>query len=239
MSMISSATKCQSRRRLVLTERPFFLYTSRSVIEKRPAAMDEHIQTRKGYSYRLVNIDCLRTSARFNVVMDLEESVLALLPYLAACLPGCNYVHGSEVVNLMEDGHIVGIYPQQITITDVEGHPEADRFCQEYFNRIREVARRQDHITPVYDKRPTLGVLDILRALPKTNCGLCGSPTCMAFAASVFRRETPLSGCPPFIDALDEHRDLLRELQAQGYKVPSATNDPARGRNSSRTHPRS
>jgi ArsR family metal-binding transcriptional regulator len=185
--------------------------------------MDEHIERREGYSYYLINIDCLRTSTQFNVVMDLEASIQDLLPYLAACLPGCNYVHGSDVIDLMDAGHIVGIYPKQITMTSVEGQEEAERLCGEYFARIRDAEERRGTIAPVYKARSTLGVLDILRALPKTNCGDCSSPTCMAFAASVFRREADLSACPPFLKSLDEQEELLQALRANGYRVPEGS----------------
>jgi len=181
--------------------------------------MDEHIRKREGYSYYLINIDCLRTSTQFNVVMDLEASVQDLLPYLAACLPGCNYVHGSDVIDLMDAGHIVGIYPKQITMTSVEGEEEAERLCSEYFARIRNAEEKKVTIKPVYKARSTLGVLDILRALPKTNCGACSSPSCMAFAASVFRREADLSACPPFMESSDKQRDLIQALRANGYRV--------------------
>ena len=201
--------------------------TSRNA-EGRSTSMDEHIQRRIGYSYYLVNIDCLRTSTEFNVVMNLEASIEALLPYLAACLPGCNYVLGSDVINLMDAGHIVGIYPKQITMTSVAGKEKAERLCRKYFERILDTKRRKSAITPVYNKRSTLRVLDILRALPRTNCGACSSPTCMAFAAQVFRREVPVSACPPFMDALEKHGDLLRELRAHGYKVPINDHAPLR-----------
>jgi ArsR family metal-binding transcriptional regulator len=185
-----------------------------------PVIMDEHIQRRSSYSYYLTNIDCLRTSTEFNVVMDLDASIQDLLPYLAACLPGCNYVHGSDVINLMDSGHIVGIYPRQITMTMVKSMEEAERLCREYFERIQDVDRRKDTIMPVYRKRSSLSVLDILRALPKTNCGACSCPTCMAFAAQVFRREADISGCTPFMEAWEEHGDLLQAMRTQGYRVP-------------------
>ncbi len=184
--------------------------------------MEEHIQKRDGYTYYLTNIDCLRTSTEFNVVMDLDASIQELMPYLAACLPGCNYVHGSDVINLMESGHIVGIYPRQITMTMVKGMEEAERLCREFFERIQDADRRKDTITPVYKKRSTLGVLDILRALPKTNCGDCSSPTCMAFAAQVFRREADISTCSPFMDEIEKHGDLLQQMRAHGYSVPTS-----------------
>jgi len=182
--------------------------------------MDEHIRRRRGYSYYLVNIDCLRTSTLFNVVMDLEASIEDLLPYLAGCLPGCNYVHGSNVIDFMDAGHIVGIYPLRITITGVEGDEEAERLCSGYFDSIEEVREKRETLTPVYDRRTTLTLLDILHALPRTNCGACSSPSCMAFAARVFRREAPVSDCPPFLDVLAKHRDLLREMRAHAYEVP-------------------
>lgn len=192
-----------------------------------PETGGEHIERRDGYSYCLVNIDCLRTSTGFNVVMDLDASIEDLLPYLAACLPGSNYVHGSGVIDRMDAGHIVAIRPGQITITGVEGREEAERLCRETFEKIRDAERRRDSITPVYNQRPTLNVLSILRALPRTNCGECASPTCMAFAARVFRREADLAACPHLLP--EKAPDLVRELRAHGHEVSApdaATSGP-------------
>lgn len=42
-----------------------------------------------------------------------------------------------------------------------------------------------------------LSVVDLYRdILPKTNCGDCGFPTCMAFAGMVVSEKHPLTGCP-------------------------------------------
>ena len=182
--------------------------------------MNPETVTRPGYSFYLVNISCLPNSEHFNVIMDLEESVEEVLPYLASILPGCTYTHGTGVINHMDTGHIVGIYPRRITITDVVGTDEAERLCREYMDRINHVVRHRDEIDPVYQKRPTLTVLDILRSLPKTNCGLCGVPTCMAFAAKVFRREEAIGSCEPLVREQDRCRDLFLQLQANGYPIP-------------------
>ena len=97
-------------------------------------------------------------------------------------------MHGSGVINLMDAGHIVAIYTEQITLTDVRGAEEAAALCRSYYERILKVLARKDAITPLYEARLTLGVLDIYRMLPRTNCGICQLPTCMAFAA---RRPSP------------------------------------------------
>ncbi|MDH5742156.1 MAG: acetyl-CoA decarbonylase/synthase complex subunit gamma [Candidatus Aminicenantes bacterium] len=41
-----------------------------------------------------------------------------------------------------------------------------------------------------------LSGLDIFKLLPKTNCGDCGVPTCMAFAMKLAQKKAELSACP-------------------------------------------
>jgi ArsR family metal-binding transcriptional regulator len=172
-----------------------------------------------GYSFHLVNIECMPSSARFNVVMELEEPIGELLPYIAAAFPGCNYTHASGVVNFMDSGHIVSIRPDHVTITDVGGEEQAAEYCRKYFRAIRDIGGRKDRITPVYESRPRVQVLDIYLALPQTNCGQCRAGACMAFAAQVFRREARMGECPPFMEKAEAHRPLLEQLQANGYEL--------------------
>lgn len=48
--------------------------------------------------------------------------------------------------------------------------------------------------------------LDIFKLLPKTNCGECGVPTCMAFAMKLAAKSAELAACPY---ASDEAKDKL------------------------------
>lgn len=56
-----------------------------------------------------------------------------------------------------------------------------------------------------------LSGLDIFKKLPKTNCGECGFPTCMAFAMKLAARQSELDKCP-YVS--DEARDELSEASA-------------------------
>ena len=49
-----------------------------------------------------------------------------------------------------------------------------------------------------------LSGLDIFKLLPKTNCGECGVPTCMAFAMKLAAKNAELSACPYASDAAKE-----------------------------------
>ncbi len=51
-----------------------------------------------------------------------------------------------------------------------------------------------------------LSGLDIFKLLPKTNCGDCGVPTCMAFAMKLAQKKAELSSCP---HASDEAKAAL------------------------------
>jgi acetyl-CoA decarbonylase/synthase complex subunit gamma len=43
--------------------------------------------------------------------------------------------------------------------------------------------------------------LDIFKQLPKTNCGKCGQPTCLAFAMKLAQKQVSLDQCPDVSDA--------------------------------------
>jgi hypothetical protein len=70
--------------------------------------------------------------------------------------------------------------------------------------------------------------LEIYKVLPKTNCGHCGVPSCMAFAAQILQGLKSLHDCPYLskdcIDRIspriirrrtpdDEHEEVIRRLQ--------------------------
>lgn len=182
--------------------------------------MQQNITRCEGYSFTLINIDCLRDSTHFNIIMDLETSIEDLFPYLAARLVGCTYTHGTGFINLMDAGHIVSIYPKQITITDVADSGEAGSLCEKYFKRIQDVEASRSSIVPVFRKRSTVTVMDIFRSLPKTNCGMCEAATCLAFAAKVFRREICIDACEPLRGSPEQCRGLMEQLSENGYPMP-------------------
>lgn len=62
-----------------------------------------------------------------------------------------------------------------------------------------------------------LSVVDLYRdILPKTNCGECGHPTCLAFAGQVVADGLSLAGCPHLSD--ETVARCTRELNAQYAK---------------------
>ena len=58
--------------------------------------------------------------------------------------------------------------------------------------------------------------LDIYKQLPKTNCGECGSPTCLAFAMKIAAKQASLDECPY---VTDEAKDALGSASQPPIKL--------------------
>ena len=58
-------------------------------------------------------------------------------------------------------------------------------------------------------------VMEVLKRLPRTNCGDCGRPTCLAFATQVIKEGEDLGKCP-HLTAGDEFGELIRAQQQAG-----------------------
>ncbi len=59
-------------------------------------------------------------------------------------------------------------------------------------------------------------VLELLKALPRTNCGDCGQSTCMAFATQVIKEGKDLALCPHLPPATQELAEAISRQQEKG-----------------------
>lgn len=59
-------------------------------------------------------------------------------------------------------------------------------------------------------------VMDVLKTLPRTNCGDCGQATCLAFATRVVKEGEEFSRCPHLTQAAQVLAGEIAEQQAQG-----------------------
>jgi len=65
-----------------------------------------------------------------------------------------------------------------------------------------------------------LSPIDVYMLLPRTNCGECGEPNCMAFATKLVNREVELEKCTPLLreEKYKEAYQKLKELLAPAVK---------------------
>jgi CO dehydrogenase/acetyl-CoA synthase gamma subunit (corrinoid Fe-S protein) len=61
------------------------------------------------------------------------------------------------------------------------------------------------------------GPIELYKKLPKTNCGDCGQPSCLAFATQVVGFGQELGDCPHLDEATLE--EVARTIEGKGIKV--------------------
>jgi hypothetical protein len=75
--------------------------------------------------------------------------------------------------------------------------------------------------------------LEVYKILPKTNCGQCSLPTCMAFAAAVLMGNKKIADCPfmkagisePFAEKIATHKSIDRNREEVVIKLKSKVSE--------------
>lgn len=167
----------------------------------------------KDFTYELVNIFCLPTSTEFNAVVRFQDDIAEVLPYLNASLTKRNYSHEGKVLDFMHQGHIVTIEPRQMKVTGLSGPEEAEKEIRDLVDWINDIWAKRDGIEPLHENVRPATPLDVLKHLPKTNCGDCGEPTCLAFSLKVINGQVTVDACPELKKpAWAEQGEALRSL---------------------------
>ena len=120
------------------------------------------------------------------------------------------------------DGHrMVSLFRDRIGIAKANDIVDAWASLERVRCLANDVwARRAEIEPPRRRPRRRPPALEIYKRLPGTNCGLCGEPTCTAFAWAVWRGDARPDSCSPvFSGDRGELRDALLAICA-GLGIP-------------------
>ena len=137
----------------------------------------------------------------------LDQDVSAALPYLNAALGGFEYLKEPPSVTFRVQGKLLTVHGRMIAVNALKDESEARKIVGWIKREINDVWEKRHAIEPSYKGIPRMGVLDVLRLLPKTNCRECGAPTCLVFATQVAEGAKDASNCPALSD---DDRERLR-----------------------------
>jgi ArsR family metal-binding transcriptional regulator len=150
----------------------------------------------------------------------LEADIGAILPHLNAVLGGFQYFSQPPSLTLKYRAKLITLYPRMIAINMVQDQNEAREILEWLRQIINDTWNRRREITPRFEGAPQPRILDILKLLPKDNCGQCGLPTCLVFAAQVSEALKVPADCPPILEQnrkrLTEYLMNLNLLKQQG-----------------------
>jgi ArsR family metal-binding transcriptional regulator len=165
---------------------------------------------------------CTADPMKVKITAQADHAIGEFLPYLLALDPRADYSErGGFVTFKVGQSNVTVFATGKVTATKLEDEANARSLLDGLTRRINELNARRDRLDlRSLRERRALSILEVLRQLPRTNCGACGHPTCMAFAASIVRAEVTTSQCVPLYEGStysEQRCGLEGLLTAAGY----------------------
>jgi len=148
------------------------------------------------FDYRVETSKCDSTATRLRAVAELEVDVSCVFPYLNSRFQDCKYSPEVPAVRLKSGGRVYAIHSRMI-VTGVNDFDDAQPAFAHIRDVINDTWERRSEIAPREQPRVRASALEVLRSLPRTNCGECGEKTCMAFAVKLTSGQARLEECTP------------------------------------------
>ncbi len=148
-----------------------------------------------GYS-KEISRPCNPNFQSVDCVAHLHDDISEVLPYLNSTLGGSNYVKDPPSVTFKVHGKLITLHSRKICINALRDEAEADKILEWLRTEINKTWEKRGEIEPSYEVAPVPAMLEILKLLPKTNCGECEEPTCMVFALKVVEGVRGACDCP-------------------------------------------
>jgi ArsR family metal-binding transcriptional regulator len=176
----------------------------------------------RGYEVRCEVLKCSPHAETVGCLVDLQQDITEVLPYLNAVLERCRYHSNAPALEMNYQGRGITLWPRRVVFGGVTGTDEAERVMRSVQELINDTWARRDQITPSERRGPCLSPLAVFKLLPGLNCGECGEASCLAFAAKLAREKARLVQCVPLAspDHGERRAALVAMLLEGGYEVP-------------------
>jgi len=136
-----------------------------------------------------------------------------LMPYVNALVEKGDYTPGVPALVWRDGAHKLFLKARQFGINNLRDRVHAESEVARLVLFLNETWDGRESITPDFSTRSKPKVLEVLKLLPRTNCGRCGVPSCMAFAVALTEGNSNLDDCPPLtLGAETDRRERLVAL---------------------------
>jgi len=158
---------------------------------------------------------------------EMTDDISEVFPYLNSIMKGTIFDHKNKTLNFKIEGHGITLYPRKIIVTNLQDIKDAEKVLKHLKILINRTYERREKIEPSYKTRAKLNVLGIYKHLPKQNCGECGEPACMGFAAKLISEETTIEKCNPLFteEYKKEYQEIMKFLDEAGYLIPETQDE--------------
>lgn len=167
----------------------------------------------EGYELDIFTPPCEPGAERFSAIAHLKVDISTVLLLLNATLRGAVYHPQMVALTWKKGGHNIAFHSNEIATSNVEDRDAAIKELEGLIALVNRTWERRDEITPDYEphQRPT--PMAIYQLLPKSNCKVCGEPTCYTFALKLVVSQRKLEECPVLYEpAYNEQLSSLKVL---------------------------
>ena len=151
------------------------------------------------YRTELSESGCSPGSGRYGARVVLPADISASFPYLNAVLDNTVYDRENGILLGEDHGRRYAFRPEDIRISGLNEASEAPEVAREAVELVNSIWGRRGEVTPSLRERKVPATVELYQFMPKTNCGQCTRPTCLAFAADLRDDPELLSLCPPLM----------------------------------------
>lgn len=142
-------------------------------------------------------LPCLAEPGRIIVIGKPNRLLNEVIPYLAT-LPGViAYNPETRTLTFRRPHGFMTLYSDKVYITQVVNTAEGLDLFAALKEAVNTVWEKRAELIAVTTKKQAPRHLDIWELLPRSNCGMCGESTCLAFAVAVIQHNRTLTECTP------------------------------------------
>jgi len=140
---------------------------------------------------------CVATENEMRLTAHVAGDLGPVMPYVNAHLPAATYAPRKPSLTFMDGDRLVTVYPHRIAVSRCHEMLDAWRTLESVRRLVLDVWSRRETIEPNATYADPVTVLEIYQQTPQINCGACGEPTCMAFAAQLLAGKQKVTNCTP------------------------------------------
>lgn len=150
----------------------------------------------KSYRKEIFRPECNSRFHSLHCFVHLDQDISEVLPFLNAMLGGSGYTIDPPSVLLKAGGKLIAVHGRKIAINALKDEDEADKIISWLQQEINDAWEKRGEIHPCCTVPAKPLVVEVLKLLPKTNCGKCGQPTCIVFSSLVVKGVKSPNDCP-------------------------------------------
>jgi ArsR family metal-binding transcriptional regulator len=166
----------------------------------------------KNYRHELVPDHHNFGSDRYGLKVLLPVDISPAFPYLNAVLSDTIYDHENGILIGFNGKKRYAFRPHEIQLGMVPDPTNVEGIIKEVVDLVNRTWDERETIIPSLKERALPPAFELYRVLPRTNCGECGYPTCLAFAADLRSGKVGLEKCVKLLEP--EHADAREKISS-------------------------